>query len=237
MLLGAAPASAKRVHEPAPEGFVRLLSPAPGSVWVAGEPLLLSWDPGPAFAGAAGIEEWEAFLSLDDGATWAVRLTPHLDVGLRRFEVPLPPWAAPRARLLLRFGDERRELEVEAPGPIRIGPARDAAALPARRAWSAGEPARSGAEGTLLWLEGGRSGAALARFEADAPMPGLASTRPGRPPALMPPAAESGRSLSLSPPHGEREPAPPSGSAAGPPGSISTPEPLSPRLAGCRWNC
>jgi hypothetical protein len=45
-------------------------------------------------AGSLAAVEWEAFLSLDGGRTYPVRITPHLDLSIRRrfhFQVPAFP--------------------------------------------------------------------------------------------------------------------------------------------------
>ncbi|MEO7973063.1 MAG: hypothetical protein ABIU84_05705, partial [Thermoanaerobaculia bacterium] len=95
---------------------VAVTSPLSTAKLRAGETVVLSWEPLPELDCHAGLEEWEAFLSLDQGERYPVRLTPHLDVSRRSFAVTLPQFAARRARLLLRFGDEDEELEYELPG-------------------------------------------------------------------------------------------------------------------------
>jgi hypothetical protein len=71
--------------------------------------------------GARGtIREWEVFLSLDSGRSFPIRLTPHLDDSIWRATVRIPNFATGEARLLVRFGDEREEHEVEVPGTFRI---------------------------------------------------------------------------------------------------------------------
>jgi len=70
---------------------VRLLAPAEGTVLQGGATAVLAWAPRPGLRGE--WEEWEAFFSLDGGATYPFRLTPHLDRDLRRvsFKVPGSP--------------------------------------------------------------------------------------------------------------------------------------------------
>lgn len=160
-LLLAAPAAAGRIHLPAPPDAVRWLAPAASDAVAAGGKLHLAWEPGPRFAELGEVEEWELFLSYDGGATWAVRLTPHLDAGLRRYAVRLPEIATDEVRLLMRLGDERVEHEVELPFALRVESggrrldATNAAALPAA---APGERARAGGAGVALWLEGSRHG-------------------------------------------------------------------------------
>ena len=140
-----------------------------GSVWTGGAEAYLAWRPGPHFeevARRSEIREWEAFLSFDGGGTWAVRLTPHLSTDVRRIAVELPEIATDDARLLLRFGDEERELEVELPLRFRIDASRRERPWPARRAWHTGEAARPGLGGAIFWAEGDRDAEAVEQFEA-----------------------------------------------------------------------
>src|ERR1700712_2541253 len=88
---------------------VELLAPRAGATLAAGSEAELAWTPGAGFSRLPDAEEWEAFLSLDGGATYPVRITPHLDQDLRRVRWQVPPIPAADARLLLRFGDEREE--------------------------------------------------------------------------------------------------------------------------------
>ncbi|MEZ5313174.1 MAG: hypothetical protein R2862_05705 [Thermoanaerobaculia bacterium] len=77
--------------------------------------------PGSAWAtDSARFDEWEAFLSLDGGRDYSIRLTPHLDAEVRSFAVTLPDFETEEARLLLRFGDGRNEIEEEMPWTFAI---------------------------------------------------------------------------------------------------------------------
>ena len=163
VLAALAPAAARA------DELVRLLSPAQGATLEAGSALTLEWAPGPDLAGFAGAEEWEVFLSLDGGRTYLARITPHLDLAVRRVTVRLPDLPSADARLLLRMGDERIEREQELPGSYRIvrSHARraqeDPRAAIARPVWRAsalrrGESARPGAPGVVHWVEGNRDG-------------------------------------------------------------------------------
>ncbi|MGH7488313.1 MAG: hypothetical protein ACREMY_22350, partial [bacterium] len=158
---------------------VRLVTPRAGARLVADSTAKLEWAPLARFDGLGEPEEWEAFLSLDGGATYPVRLTPHLDVDLRsiRFQVPSIPTA--NARILLRFGDERGETAIELPERIAIvaaspveAPAQAMKLLRARRAFEAGEPALPGQAGVVSWVEGSRRGGDLRQVVA-AESPGL----------------------------------------------------------------
>jgi hypothetical protein len=150
---------------------VAVTSPLATAPLRAGETVLLAWEALPEMARHQGFEEWEAFLSLDEGGRYPVRLTPHLDLDRRSFAVTLPPFAAERARLLLRFGDEVEEFEYEVPGEFEILPAPQLHAEPAALARGRGEPARRGDPrdpGVVIWVEGSREGDAV-RTVAAAP--------------------------------------------------------------------
>src|ERR1043165_4959627 len=99
----------------APAGFaretgasIRLVAPRAGATLAAGSTAELEWAPNEPFADLPQVEEWEAFLSVDGGATYPVRITPHLDQDLRRIQFQVPSLPTADARILLRFGDERR---------------------------------------------------------------------------------------------------------------------------------
>jgi hypothetical protein len=68
----------------------------------------------------AGAEEWEAFLSVDGGAHYAVRITPHIDASIRSYRFRVPNVATRDARILLRTGDELHERIVMVPRSFTI---------------------------------------------------------------------------------------------------------------------
>jgi len=149
---------------------IELLAPRPGAALAAGSEAELEWAPLEPFDRFPKVEEWEAFLSLDGGATWPVRITPHLDQDLRRVRWQVPPIPTPDARILLRFGDEHEERAVELPVwfSITISPTAALAksfAL-AHRATSPGEPALPGEPGVVAWMEGSRRGGSLRQVVA-----------------------------------------------------------------------
>jgi hypothetical protein len=161
----------------APAGFaqgtgvpVRLVAPQAGATLAGGSMAELEWAPGTGFSSVPRVEEWEAFLSLDGGATYPLRITPHLDQDLRRVRFRVPPIPTADARILLRFGDERRETAVELPGRFAIAgsPILESAFTFPRRAASAGEPALPGQAGVVAWVEGSRRGGGLRQVVADA---------------------------------------------------------------------
>ena len=192
---------------------VRLISPAAGAALAPGAEAELEWAPLASFSRLPAAEEWEAFLSLDGGATYPVRITPHLDQDLRRVRFRVPDLPAADARILLRFGDERRETVVLPTERFSIaGPWRPSL-LPGMltRASAAGEPAIPGRAGVVAWVEGSRRGGALREVVADG--------RPSLAARLAPPAAHEGEAVLASepapsqpsgPPPGEGRPADPS---------------------------
>lgn len=166
---GAGGASAAAAPVP-PE--LELVRPAPGEMLSAGSEAVLEW------AAAAELppelEEWEAFLSLNGGAFYAYRVTPHLDVSLRRVTFRVPALPTEDARFLLRFGDEAHEVAVQVPLSFSIRPSLVPAQLPRRLSQGRGESARPGESGVVAWVEGSRRGAGLVQVEA----PGTAGLRP-----------------------------------------------------------
>ena len=165
---------------------VRLVAPRAGAALAAGSTAELEWAPLEAFAGLPEVEEWEAFLSLDGGATYPVRITPHLDQDLRRIHWLVPSFPTADARILLRFGDERREIAVELPQRFSIVPSVEKTFLLARSALAPGEPAFPGRAGVVAWVEGSRRGGSLRQVVA-AEGPGLRARL--QPPASHPAAA------------------------------------------------
>ncbi|HYM59863.1 MAG TPA: hypothetical protein VEZ11_03105 [Thermoanaerobaculia bacterium] len=137
---------------------IRLTAPLAGSVLRGGETAVVAWEAG---ALPASAEEWEAFLSIDGGCHYAIRITPHLDADIRRATWTVPNVAARDVRMLLRFGDERDESEVEIPVAFSIEGRFDGTPL-----WPAGtsseeigEEARPGDGGVVAWVAGDRKGA------------------------------------------------------------------------------
>lgn len=139
---------------------VRLLEPADGTVLAGGSTATLAWEPGPGMT-LDRVEEWEAFLSLDGGSSWPIRITPHLDIALRRVTFPVPAVPSADVRLLLRIGDETEEVPFTVPGAFEID-AQASAILPAAAIrYTAGEPALPGGAGVVAWVEGTRQGGRL----------------------------------------------------------------------------
>src|SRR6202035_3016360 len=206
--------TAAAAAEPA-EAPVRLLAPRAGQALAAGSTVEIEWAPATALSLRLGptavpsIEEWEAFLSVDGGATYAFRITPHLDQDLRRFTWTVPSLPSRDARILLRFGDERREMAYELPQRFTIvaspGPLAMLGALqitgvagfaPVRLALGRGEPALPGRPGVSSWVEGSRRGGSVRRVvAAEPPSAGSGVTfedAAGQPVALAPEPPPSG---------------------------------------------
>lgn len=155
-------AAAAQTFAPSPPNGIVLVSPAPGSRLVAGQRVTLAWRPGADFERLAWVEEWEAFLSLDGGRHFSIRITPHLDLALRTITWRVPNLASADVRLLLRFGDETREVLDPLPAQFEIVPARGGRLLAggpwqvAGVSFASGEPALPGSAGVVAWSEGGR---------------------------------------------------------------------------------
>lgn len=172
LVFAAAPAAAQQ--EP---GLVRLAAPQAGEILTGGGTAELAWVPQGPFERLDHVEEWEAFLSFDGGATYPVRITPHLDRDLQRVRWQVPAIPTRDARLLLRFGDERRETYVELPQRFIIAEAPWAPPLfgGAHIGTTRGEPALPGHAGVVAWVEGSRQGGSLRPVVAAGP-PALRET-------------------------------------------------------------
>lgn len=196
---------------PASEIPAEVLSPADGAILVAGQEATIAWRAGEGLA-SAGVDEWEAFLSFDGGRHWPVRITPHLDADLTSFDFVVPPVASAQVRLMLRFGDERRESGYVLPIRLRTVVPAHAWSPPKAPAWELGEAARPGAPGVVLWVEGPRDGQDPETREATWAPPSLGEMRPAQlvaRPLLAPPERRS--LAALAEPAGGQAPGEPSG--------------------------
>jgi len=152
-----------------------LHEPRDGQVLRGGTQATISWSAPelPAFA-----EEWEAFLSVDGGNYYGYRITPHLDLAERPFSFEVPNVATEHARILIRAGDEDREIEIELAQTFVIEQDH-ARALAAPHLEveedERGEPAREGDRGVIDWIDGDRSGRNLTEQRALRPRPVLCS--------------------------------------------------------------
>lgn len=161
------------------QGSVRAVLHAPhdGQVLRGGAQATVSWS---ATGLPPFIEEWEAFLSVDGGAYYAYRITPHLDLGQRTFAFEVPNVESDEVRILIRAGDERREIEIELPQTFVIEKD-DARALATPHLEvedeERGEPAREGDRGVIGWVDGDRAGTKLIERDALRPQPALRRAR------------------------------------------------------------
>jgi hypothetical protein len=137
---------------------ITLTAPRAATVLEGGSETVIEWS---ASSLPAHAEEWEAFLSLDGGKYYAVRITPHLDARLRSFRWRVPNLAASNARILIRVGDERDEEVIAFAQTFRLvaGPASFS------HDWTGtlladggGEPAIPAAPPTVEWISGDRHG-------------------------------------------------------------------------------
>jgi hypothetical protein len=153
---------------------LRLVAPTNGATLRGGAFAELRWAAGELPAGA---EEWEAFLSINGGKYYAFRVTPHLDIELRRFTFIVPNVDARDARILIRAGNEVRETHFEPRGSFSI--VRDPQAeriVPRPVQFARGEAAREGELPVLAWAEGPRSGVGVTQQSSPAvPSPSLRS--------------------------------------------------------------
>jgi hypothetical protein len=131
-------------------------------------------------------EEWEAFLSVDGGAHYAVRITPHLDASIRAYRFRVPNVAAHDARVLIRTGDEVHERIVSIPRSFTIEPdyaRHDAAAGSATE--QQGESARFDADHVVEWRNADRE----VRHRDSAAVEGVSPIAAGSPDAATPSSA------------------------------------------------
>jgi hypothetical protein len=175
---------------PADEAPVELLRPAADEVLVSGRSSTVAWRPLVDLA-ALGLSEWEAFLSFDGGRSWPVRVTPHLDIDRSLFSFAIPLVPSDDVRLMLRFGDERREVGYILPRVLRsVAPVGGCLPMPGPLPVDGrGEAARPGDPGVELWVEGGGDGRACETRAASCRLP--EARRPGGDdgvarPALLP---------------------------------------------------
>jgi hypothetical protein len=120
----------------------------PVSAGVRGGRLEVSWDRCPVES-----REWEAFLSLDGGRDFPIRVTPHLSASIRSFSWPIPRLISENAKLRIRFGDGKTEREYDVEGNLALQPAPGSSPLsPALR--DLGRQPVSGEEKTTAWVEG-----------------------------------------------------------------------------------
>lgn len=170
------PAAGVSIDTTSAAPMARLLSPADGTELTAGSLATIEWK---GLDLPPRAHEWEAFLSVDGGRTWPLRVTPHLDLSIRRFSFRVPGFPTRDARLLLRFGDEEREVGMEAPQRFVIVGDIRAWRPPPTRVLGRGERARETGQGTVAWVEGSREGGDLREVVSWRPDPSVHRVEPG----------------------------------------------------------
>jgi len=161
---------------------VTLLAPRAGERLEGGSDATVAWN---ASMLPAHADEWEAFLSIDGGRTYAVRITPHLDRALRTFTFRVPNVASSDVRLLLRVGDESDETRIEFPQSFSI-------AATAKIDWNVVRSTEVGNDGAVEWVTSDlvrhRSGGSSASRAPviDSVLPDDAVAAVGAPAALHP---------------------------------------------------
>ncbi len=156
---------------PAATAPVRLVAPSREDTLVGGTQAALAWEPLAPLDRLGPAEEWEAFLSLDGGRHYTLRITPHLSRSLHSVLWSVPAAPSADVRILLRFGDERREHTWTVTQRFRIVAAPDGGGetLPEAHAVEPGEAPLPGEPGVVSWVEGTRQDAARRRVAYSAP--------------------------------------------------------------------
>lgn len=152
---------------------VTLIAPRAGEQLDGGREATIAWS---ATSLPADAEEWEAFLSLDGGAYYAVRITPHLDADVRTFRWRVPNVASSRARLLLRVGNETNEHLIELAETFTILPGWAPIDF-AVRSEEEGEAAIPGGAPSVEWVGADRV-RHRSRDAAASPVPAFAASVP-----------------------------------------------------------
>lgn len=119
----------------------------PADVRIGAGRIDISWQSCPP-----GAREWEAFLSLDGGRTYSVRITPHLSTNLHAFSWPMPWLESSDPRIRLRFGDGAREREFDVEGRWTIAPNTGSPLLATSARDFAASPA-TGENDTAAWVD------------------------------------------------------------------------------------
>jgi hypothetical protein len=129
---------------------LQLIAPANGDVLRGGRFATLAWA---ADRLGNDAEEWEAFLSVDGGRFYSVRLTPHLDINTRRFDALIPNVDSDDVRILIRTGNERNETILTMPLRLHIR-AEAVAVRPSQTPAEGPESARPNEPRVVQWSVG-----------------------------------------------------------------------------------
>jgi hypothetical protein len=147
---------------------VRLIEPEEHLDVVAGASIPIVWDAGKA---PIGVDEWEAFVSVDGGQTYPIRITPHLSVSIHRFNWVVPSLPGAEVSILLRFGDEHEEREFPFSARMRIAGAPPLGTFrhePLREtAFRRSSPEDDHGQQLVDWVDGSRDGADLRHVVVD----------------------------------------------------------------------
>ncbi|GEM_PF-1569137 len=127
---------------------ITLVSPRAGERLEGGTDATLTWA---ADALPPGVHEWEAFLSIDGGGYYAVRITPHLSDAVRSVTWRVPNVTTSRACLMLRIGDEKNERILALPQTFAIEPSPAPLELASPES-EAGEPATPDGDPAVEWV-------------------------------------------------------------------------------------
>jgi hypothetical protein len=101
----------------------------------------------------AHTEEWEAFLSVNGGHYYSIRLTPHVDAAIRTLDALIPNVDTSNARVLFRTGNEHMETLhlVSTVFHIHADPS---APIPlSREGLTSPEGARPGEPAVVMWTD------------------------------------------------------------------------------------
>lgn len=169
-------------------GSITLIAPTPRVTLQGGQFATISWTADRAI----DAEEWEAFLSVNGGAYYSVRLTPHLDLGIRTFQFLVPNIASNDVRILMRVGDERTETVIEFSQHFSIRASDSVELFRPYVAENAPEAARPGDAPVVQWASGSRDGGEVVVAYASLRVAELSSVCP-QPPRTRPSAVLSPR--------------------------------------------
>jgi hypothetical protein len=147
---------------------LRMVAPAQGASLRGGSLAEVRWAAGELPPSA---EEWEAFLSVNGGDYYAFRVTPHLDIALHSFTFVVPNVDTDNARILIRAGNEKNEIEFESRSTFAIEHDEHVdPIIPPVVEIERGEAARPGDPAVIAWTDGARDGSGLTQ-QAAPPLP------------------------------------------------------------------
>ncbi len=149
-------------------------APRQGETLRGGSFALLSWS---TERWSENAQEWEAFLSIDGGAHYAFRITPHLDISLRQVTWLVPNVDATDAQILIRIGNEKHEKHFAHLLSFSISRGATVGAPMLQAVAAAGEAARDDDDGVVQWAEGDRAGTRVSHFVTVVPAGCVGSLR------------------------------------------------------------